>query len=192
MHTAEQYRDQLLALQPPGDALPGDPGSNWVKLLLALADEFARVETRGEALLEEADPNTTVELLPDWERVVGLPDTCVPGDQTSEQRRNALVARIARTGGISRQHLIDAAAYLGYTITITEFLPHSVDSDVDYPLYGADWAFAIQVNAPSITVHFLTVDSDVDAPLAWWGNEQLECTMRRNKPGGRFILFAYA
>lgn len=191
-HSAEQYRDQLLALQPPGDALPTDPASTWAKLLLALADEFARIEARADAVLEEADPRTTYELLADWERSVGLPDSCVSGTQTTEQRRGALVAKVARTGGISRVHLIAAAAALGYAITITEFLPHSVDSDVDYPLYGADWAFAIQINAPSVTVHYATVDSDVDAPLAWWGNDQLECTMRRNKPGGRFVLFAYA
>lgn len=192
MHSAEQYRDQLLALQHPGDALPTDPDSNWARLLLALANEFARIEARAEALLEEADPHTTVELLADWERNNGLPDTCVPGAQTSEQRRNALAAKVSRLGGISRAHLIAAAEVLGYTITITEFLPWSVDSDVDYPLYGGDWAFAIQINAAAVTVYYATVDSDVDAPIAWWGNEQLECALRRNKPGGRFILFAYA
>ena len=191
-HTAEQYRDQLLALQHPGDALPTDPDSNWAKLLLALADEFARVEARADALLEEADPRTTYELLADWQRNNGLPDTCVPGAQTTEQRRSALVAKVARHGGISRAHLIAAAAALGYTITITEFLPWSVDSDVDSPLYGGDWAFAIQINAPAVTVHYATVDSDVDAPLSWWGNEQLECAMRSSKPAGRFIIFAYA
>lgn len=192
MHSAEQYRDQMLALQPPGDALPTDADSTWANLLLAQADEFARIEARADAVLEESDPRTTVELLSDWERNNGLPDSCVPGAQTSEQRRNALVAKVTRHGGISRQNLIDAAAALGYTITITEFLPWSVDSDVGSPLYGDDWAFAIQINAPAVTVHYATVDSDVDAPLAWWGNEQLECAMRRNKPGGRFILFVYA
>lgn len=190
-HTAEEYRDQLLALQPPGEALPTDPESVWARLLLAFGDEFARLEARGEQLLEETDPRTTYELLADWERAVGLPDTCVAGEQTTEQRRAALVARFSRLRGISRQHLIDAAAALGYAITLTEFLPHSVDDDVDEPLYGDDWTFAIRVNAPAVTVFEATVDSDVDAPLAWWGNEQLECTMRRMKPGGRFLLFTY-
>lgn len=189
--TAEQYRDQLLALQPPGAALPTDPASTWAMLLLALAEGFARVEARAERLLDEADPRTTYELLPDWERNVGLPDSCVPGEQTVEQRRAALIARLALGGNLSRQYLLAAAARLGYTITITEFLPHSVDSDADEPLYGEDWAFAFRVNAPAVTVFYATVDSGVDAPLAWWGNDQLECQMRRHKAAGYTPLFAY-
>lgn len=189
--SAEQYRDQLLARQPPGAALPTDPESTWAKLLLALADELARLDARAEVLLEEADPRTTYELLPDWERNVGLPDSCVPGAQTVEQRRAALIARLALGGNLSRQYLIGAAARLGYTITITEYLPHTVDSDVDAPLYGEGWAFAFRVNAPAVTVFYATVDSDVDAPLAWWGNDQLECTMRRHKAAGYTVLFAY-
>ncbi len=189
--TAEQYRDQLLALQPPGAALPTDPESTWAKLLLALADGFARVEARAERLLDEMDPRTTYELLPDWERNVGLPDSCVAGAQTVEQRRAALIARLALGGNLSRQYLIAAAGRLGYTITITEFLPFSVDSDTDESLLGEDWAFAFRVNAPAVTVFYATVDSDVDAPLAWWGNDQLECTMRRHKAAGYTALFAY-
>lgn len=189
--TAEQYRDQLLALQPPGAALPADPASTWAKLLLALADGFARVEARAERLLDEMDPRTTYELLPDWERNVGLPDSCVVGEQTVEQRRAALIARLALGGNLSRQYLIAAAERLGYAITITEFLPHSVDSDVDEPLYGADWAFAFRVNAPAVTVFYATVDSDVDAPFAWWGNDPLECLIGRHKSAGYTQLFAY-
>lgn len=189
--SAEQYRDQLLALQPPGDALPTAIDSTWAKLLLALGDEFARVQSRAELLLGEADPRDTYELLAEWERNVGLPDSCVLEAQTTEQRRAALIARLALGGNLSRQYLIGLAAHAGYTITITEFLPHTVDSDVDAPLYGADWAFAIRINAPAVTVYEATVDSDVDAPFAWWGNQQLECMMSRHKVAGYYLLFAY-
>jgi uncharacterized protein YmfQ (DUF2313 family) len=188
---AEQYRDQLLVRQPPGAALPTDPESTWAKLLHALAEDMALVEARAERLLDESDPRATYELLPDWERNVGLPDSCVPGAQTVEQRRAALIARLALGGNLSRQYLLTAAARLGYAITITEFLPYSVDSDVDEPLYGEDWAFAFRASAPAVTVFYATVDSGVDAPLAWWGNDQLECTMRRHKAAGYTALFAY-
>ncbi len=189
--TAEQYRDQLLALQPPGAVLPTDTESTWAKLLLALADGFARVDGRAGRLLDESDPRTTYELLADWERNVGLPDSCVVSAQTVEQRRAALIARLTLGGNLSRQYLIAAAARLGYAVTITEFLTHSVDSDVDEPLNGEAWAFAIRVNAPAATVFYATVNSDVDAPLAWWGNDPLECTMRRHKAAGYTALFAY-
>lgn len=190
-HTAEQYRDQMIAAQPPGIALPTDPSSDWALLLLALGDEFARVESRAISLLEESDPRATYELLADWERLVGLPDTCVTGELSTEQRVNSVVARLARGQGISLPRLLTAAELLGYTITITEFLPHSVDADVDEAIFGQDWVFAIQVNTAGNAITDHTVDSTVDDSLTWWGNERLECAIRRIKPGGRVVLFNY-
>lgn len=190
-HSAEQYRDQMIAGQPPGIALPSDPSSTWARLLLALGDEFARLEGRAEAILEEADPRYAYELLADWERSVGLPDTCVPGELSIEQRVNAVVARLTRGSGLSVARLLDVANSLGYTITITEFLPHSVDSDVDEPIYDDAWAFAMQINTVGNAVSDHSVDSSVDDALSWWGNERLECAISRLKPAGRFVLFSY-
>ena len=190
--TAAEYRDLLLALAPPGTALPGEPDSTWGRLLQALADELARVDARADDLIDEADPRTTYELLADWERVAGLPDPCVPEGQTVTERRNALVGRLTATGGQSRQYFIDLAASLGYSVTITEFRPQTVDDSVDAPIYGQDWAFAWQVNAPQTTVTYHTVDGDVAEPLANWGNELLECVLGRYKPAHTHLIFSYA
>jgi uncharacterized protein YmfQ (DUF2313 family) len=111
---AQDYQTQLLALQPPGVALPADPGSTWGLFQLALAEEFARVDARALALLEETDPRTVYELLADWERASGLPDGCVTAEQTIAERRAALVAKWGPAGNLSRQYFIDFAARLGY------------------------------------------------------------------------------
>ena len=67
------YLSQLLALQPPGAALPREPESVWVRLLAALADGFERVDARSNDLVRESDPRSCIELIADCERVCGLP-----------------------------------------------------------------------------------------------------------------------
>lgn len=190
--TAEDYLAQLQALLPQGPAWPRDAGATLTKLLQAMADELARVDSRAATLIGETDPRTTSELLADWERVAGLPDTCVTAAQTTAQRRAALHARLTTLGGQKGAYFIALAASLGYTVTITEFHQHTVADDVEYPLYGHPWQFAWQVNAPQNTVGTLSVTDTVADPLAWWGNELLECVIRRLKPAHTHTLFAYS
>lgn len=187
--TADDYRALLQRLLPPGPAWREDD-----PLLAALAPELARLHNRVGALVEEADPRATIEMLQDWERVAGLPDSCLAAldiSQSYAQRIGALVSRITATGGQSPAYYVELAAALGYDITITEFRLHSVDSDVDAALYAAPWQHAWQVNAGSSTVGVLSVDDTVDDPLAWWGNDALECVIRRLKPAHTHVIFSY-
>ena len=189
--TAEQYLAQLQALLPPGAAWPREAGAVLTDLLLAMADELARIDLRAERLLEEANPRTTLELLADWERVVGLPDPCVVTSQTSAQRITSLLQRLTTLGGQSASYYIAAALVAGFVITVSEFIEHTVEDDVEHQLFGTDWNFTWQVNAPLNTVGELTVEDTADDPLAWWGNEQLECVLRDLKPAHTHLLFAY-
>jgi hypothetical protein len=61
-------------------------------LLLACADELVRIDERARALIDEADPRTTLELLPEYERELKL----VAGDASIEERRARVVARRVR------------------------------------------------------------------------------------------------
>lgn len=191
---ADDYLRQLQALLPPGPAWPRDDDATITRLLHGLAEELARVDGRARQLLEEADPRTTAELFTDWERVAGLPDACAVafgGEQTTAQRRAALVGRLTTLGGQTPAYFIGLAAALGYAITITEFSEHTVDDDVDNPLYDMAWSFAWQVNSALNTVTELTVDDTVDDPLAAWGNALLECVLRRVAPAHTIPIFSY-
>lgn len=192
--TASDYLSQLQSLLPQGFAWPRAQDAALTLLLAAWAEELARLDGRAADLAEEADPRTTAELLADWERVAGLPDPCVAAlgiDQTTAQRRAALVAKLTGLGGQSASYYIALAARLGYAITVTEFDLHEVTDDVEHPLYGTPWQFAWQVNAAQDTVGVLAVTDTVADPLAWWGNELLECVIRRLKPAHTHVLFAY-
>ena len=190
-HTAAHYLDDLKALLPPGIAWPRDGGTQD-DVLGALAEELARVDARAADLLEEADPRTTAELLPDWERAFGLPDPCVDLPDTYGERIVALVEKMSRIGGQSPTYFIALAARLGFTVTITEFDPFTVEDTVEDTITGQDWQFAWQVNAPPETVTAFTVDGYVTEPLADWGNVRLECAIARLKPAHTTVLFAYA
>lgn len=190
--SADDYLRQLQALLPPGPAWAKDDEAGLTRLLNGLAQEFARVDARANQLMDEADPRTTAELLPDWERVAGLPSICMAGiSQTLAERRAALHAKITSRGGQSRQYFIDLAATLGYTVTITEFRPWQVNHAVNLPLAGALWAFVWQINAALNTVQPYTVVSAVNEPLNAWGNERLECAIKQLKPAHTTVLFAY-
>ena len=192
--TDADYLIQLQALLPPGPAWPQDDAATMTRLFAGLAQELARVDGRALQLLEEADPRTTAELFADWERVAGLPDACAVafgGDQTVAQRRAALVGRLATLGGQSAAYYIGLAAALGYAITITEFGEHTVNDDVEHPLYSAAWIFSWQVNAALNTITDITVESTVEDPIGAWGNSLLECVIKRLAPAHTSVLFSY-
>jgi uncharacterized protein YmfQ (DUF2313 family) len=128
--TGEDYADAMQALLPLGQAWPRD----WDGVLMLVVRGLTRIwgdfEIRASKLLEmESDPRTTIELLPDWERNWGLPDPCYSAPQSIAQRQLALVMRMTLEGGQSRQFFIDAAAMIGYTITITEYRPFFIAMD---------------------------------------------------------------
>lgn len=104
-------------------------GSKLAILLSVFAAEFDRWWNRYLALKKEAVPGLSVELLPDWERVAGLPDSCSLLASTTEERQAIVHQKITQGKGDPtlleltqhEQYWIDYAANLGYTITISYY-----------------------------------------------------------------------
>lgn len=191
--TASDYRQLLYKLLPKGIAWNNDPGSNLYALIDAMAQEFSRADAMCETLIEEAFPNTTNQLLPEWERTVGLPDKCSEIGESTTIRRLNVLAKLAARGGQSPQYFIDVAAALGYQITITEFNVFRADiSSAGDPVYDVDWEYAWQVNAPETTIFYFEAGVSVAGdPLADWGNDRLECVITDLKPAHTHVIFAY-
>ena len=193
-YTADQYREQLKALLPPGRAFPRERGSTLDDLLDAMAQELARIDTRADRLPTEAVPSTTAELLTDWERVAGLPDNCSGLlSDTLQGRRADLVSKLTSRGGQSPAYFISLAAALGYEVTIQEFRPFRAGmSEAGDALTNGDWVYTWRVRAPEVTVTFFRAgQSAAGEPLARWGNAALECRIRQNKPAHTNLIFAY-
>lgn len=192
--TAEQYRELLKSLLPSGQAFPRDNGTELDKLLHALAEEWARIDGRGETLISEALPAMTSELLTDWERVAGLPDKCAGTlEETMQGRRNALVAKLTSTGGQSKAYFIEVARALGFEVTISEFRPFRAGlSQAGDPLTNGKWNYTWRVNARQTTIiDFRAGRSAAGEPLRSWGNSSLECKINQLKPAHTLALFGY-
>jgi uncharacterized protein YmfQ (DUF2313 family) len=187
------HGDLLLRLLPPTSYDPG--GAQVSAELHAEGAALDAAEGRALALVDEADVRSAADLLLDWERVAGLPDTCTvtaSAAPTPGQRRDALLARITGQGGQTREYFVALAAGLGFDISISEPAPHDVADDVEHPVYDERWRFAWYVHTAAVTVRAFGSDDTVDDPLAVWGNTPLECVIRRFKPAHTAVLFAYA
>jgi len=192
------YLQQLQALLPLGLAWPRTPGAILTKLLSGFAVMFAEVHTRAENLLDEIDPRTTRELLPDWERVAALPDSCITVlelDQSIEQRRLALHGKLTAVGGASPAFFIDMAARFGYAGATVEhrFAPMTCNSTCNAALNSeADrsvWILHLPDNGGDLK---MTCNSACDSPLATWGDKAIECRMLEIAPAHTTVLFAYS
>ena len=211
--SGDDYGQSFLLLLPTGQAWPRHPLSTLVLTCLGLSDYWGFVDGRAADLLEtESDPRATLELLPDWERNWGLPDPCVTVPQTIEARRIALVLKMTMQGGQSRQFFIDVAAALGYTITITEYLPYICGiSRVGDTRWAADnpedpTRFMWQLGPPELryywTVHVTSLKLEyfhtgssrtgIDRLLSIGTAQDLECLIDRYKPAHTDVVFDYS
>lgn len=114
LRDASEYRAQLRALMPAGPAWDPDMVPELETIISGLSRELARVDARAFDLINEMDPATVSELVPDWEQVMGLPDPCFGENPAFEDRRLAVRQRLVEVGGQSRAYFIDIAIRQGY------------------------------------------------------------------------------
>lgn len=215
--SAEAYARQLKQLLPRGRVWNLEPGSLTSKVLLAIGEELARVSGRAGNLLDELDPRTALELLNEYEQMLGLPDDCMTEIPISTtERRVAVAAKLAAEGGQTPEFYIALAANLGFADAVVTTFPqfrsgHSFSGD---RCYGLPWAQAWRLDVPlgDAEANYMTVAGTVADSLALWaaasrtfrsgssfsgdrlvgyGSISLECAIRRAAPAHTVVLFGY-
>ena len=93
-----QYRNQLRSLLPSGPAWELERLPELDQVLQGIAAELARLDARSVDLLNEMDPAGVSELVPDWERVMNLPDPCLGATPLYDDRRLAVRRRLLAVG----------------------------------------------------------------------------------------------
>jgi uncharacterized protein YmfQ (DUF2313 family) len=197
-YTDDDFLAGFLNLLPDGPVWPKVPAEGGdapvlVQTSRALIKGYTRNAASAAALLSDAFPVAPVDLLPEWEATLGLPDPCAGPSPTIQARQQQVNARFVGSGGQTPAYFINVAAALGYPITITQFAPFRVGQAVGSPLYSEPWAYAWQINAPTFVVEYFRVGRDaVGEPLAQWGNTVLQCEMQRLAPAHTTLLFSYS
>ena len=170
------------------------------------------VDGRAADLLEtESFPQTTVELLPDWERNFGLPDPCFPDATSIPERQNTLVLQMTLLGGQSRAFFEWVSEWTGHEIHIAEWAPFMAGvSEVGDTRYEYDntGLYRWYIGAPE-NRYYWYVQSD-DAVLEWFRcgtsysqagvhphlkiitASPVECLLDRWKPAHTELVFDYS
>jgi uncharacterized protein YmfQ (DUF2313 family) len=211
--TGDDYAEALAALLPTGPAWPREGDSVLMALTGGLAQIWgAPVDARAADLLErESDPRKTIELLPDWERNWGLPNPCYKAPTGIGERQAALVYKMTTLGGQSREFMIEAAAYIGYEISITEYRPFMVGidrvgdnrtinadgsySDYPYILGPPENRFYWSVHVDTAKLIWFRVTAGqcgIDPHLRIGLADDLECLLNQIKPAHTEIIFDYS
>lgn len=193
-YSAADYLAALQSLMPRGKVWPRDGAATLTKVLAGLTPVYERQNARANQLLVDAFPASTLELLPEWEETLGLPDPCAGVSPSVAQRRAQVVARLIAVGGQSAPYYIAYALALGYVITIKNFVPARAGIlRAGDPLNGPAWAHAWQVNAPLNTVRRMQAGTGrAGDALATWGNAVLECALREVMPAHTVLIFSYS
>lgn len=89
------------------------------ELLFAFGHELYNFKERLNALINEMVPGLSRELLPEWERDLGLPDECSLQISTVEERsRVAHTKYTTKYSGLSKSFFINYANNLGSVINV--------------------------------------------------------------------------
>ena len=192
--SAQDYLGALQALMPRGRVWPRDLDATQTQLLLALAQVYERSDGRSRQLLVDGFPQTAVELLPEWESTLGLPDSCGGAPDSIAERQARLVVKLQEPGGMSKAYFLDLAAVLGYLdVTITEFGPTHCGMTCEAGVMDELFRFLWKVNLPH-QVHNHAVfraNACCDGRIDSYAFGALECQLMRLKPAHTQVIFTY-
>lgn len=182
---------------PMGTAWPRALDSVLARLLAAFATPMALLDLRLQELLNELNPETSTELLAEWEAFVGSNDACCAASTTVitlDGRRRRVVSRLTEEGTLSKAYFLRVALDLGYSdTTITEFKPTHCEMHCESPVRSVLWRFAWEVNLPHSADNYtaLRADGRADERIDSYAMGELECRFMSLKPAHTYVIFTY-
>lgn len=119
----EETANQIADACPNGRAWAKKrvPDSNTYNLIRCLASSFNRVQQQIDVLAKEFNINLSVDLLPEWEASVSLPDECIKTFNSLEEQRNTIIARLSKTPIVTKAEFEALGQELsGETVVVTD------------------------------------------------------------------------
>lgn len=201
--------DYLLMLQgllPPGPAWDKSfvtyapdgsilvPQSNMTSLLSGLAKEFARLHTRVQNLVDEANPLKTYETIYKKYEEAGLPDNCVMATSDSvESMRIDILHRWITVGGASMAFISSLLTAAGYEFELTENMPLTMGKPINAALGAEAWAYYLNVVITGVNqTWFRANTSSAGDYLHEWESNSVFCYINKIKPAHVGINYTFA
>lgn len=178
-------------LLPRGIAWSREHESNVGKVLQVIAGERAQRHDRKLTLLEvESFPASSVELLPEWEQVAGLPDPCRPVPGTLAERRSELIDQLFGDHAPTPTMMIALARRAGWNITIREQRDFVAGiSMAGDPVAESDFTWIVTVLGQSISFFRASQNASGDPLWTFPDLSTLECVLRRAAPAHTNLIF---
>ncbi|ENM3953878.1 YmfQ family protein [Vibrio cholerae] len=189
-HSVEQWSNSIMQQMPRGVIWQRETTLDLYKYAAGYAPRLEAAEISAEGLLFEMRPETTLQMLPEWEDYLALPE-CNAGKQAIESRRAAVVEKYHRKGGLQAWNIEKLASDLGFDVEVQELFPHHCLRGCDYPLYEEKYRHILRIHVKGITQAYATCLDDCLTPLVSQTAAILECTLNRFKMAGKYYEYIY-
>lgn len=145
-------------------------------------------------LLLEVFPETSYELLPDWERVCGVAHR---EDEPPEARRERVLRKLRELGDVKKPYYELLAASMGYDVHIEEYIPTMAEWACagdelivpDDPAVLFVWNFHVMNQEIR---YFRAGVSAAGDRLSWWRvSDELEEVLQDLRPAHVRFIFSY-
>jgi uncharacterized protein YmfQ (DUF2313 family) len=164
-------------------------GTNIRKLLLGFATEISKVDSLIALFRRDTIPDTTQNYLDEWESALAIPDSCLKGDGTDDQRRIGVLIKLAGYGLQTAQDFVDLAAKFEITITAEGGANRGIYGKTPTISFGSD-------KEARFTLVIVPLDNIGEAfeytfPFTFGTQDlaTLECLFERFKPANVNLLY---
>lgn len=133
--TLEQQTNSLARYLPGGRAFGSKNINGTVlrSLLAGMAEELVRADGLIGLLRTDVVPSDTVFFIEEWEQAMGIPDDCFSGTGTDEERRTAIVSKLALFNVQTRGDFEALALKFGFAVQVLPGKDAEIQPTVTFP-----------------------------------------------------------
>jgi uncharacterized protein YmfQ (DUF2313 family) len=176
-------------------------GKNAYKLWSAFAQAYENMSQSLCQLALELNPYTTVAMIEDWERAVGLPDACLPPATTLAERRGLVLFRLAKKRYTTAAEYVELAQLFGLQIVVTpgwhvqEPALYAFDYPKKYDLFPKLGRFRVYIDILNVDFggysYGLTASPGFPVPynLPSTGADTFKCLIDRIRPANVVVIW---
>lgn len=162
--------------------------TNLRLFLEGLAPEILRFENTINAVVTNFDINQTIDFLPEFEAMFGLPDDCSTSVGTVEERRERIILRIAAQGASTQADFEALGQKFGVQLTVSPGGVHAV-FPIKFP-----WLFVDSIKTAKFTLLVTTQGNQdgifpVTFPWPFGVNFEIKCLFSKLIPANTQLIF---